>query len=85
MTGVWIRWTGWRLRHIVPGMGVVSFFVHLMPRMRIGRHQLFGGGMVMLPQRGRCGGREKQAEEILHAASPSSGRMVTTRNIPACM
>src|SRR3546814_19619964 len=51
--------------------------------MWIGRGLLLGGAMIMLCQGRRCDRAEEETQERLHAASPSSGRTVTTRNIPA--
>src|SRR3546814_1509443 len=60
-----------------------------MPGMRMVRVRcrglLHGGAMILLRQGGRGDRRDEDAHERLHAASPSSGRTVTTRNIPACM
>src|SRR3546814_4054593 len=55
-----------------------------MVRVRC-RGLLHGGAMILLRQGGRGDRRDEDAHERLHAASPSSGRTVTTRNIPACM
>ncbi|GEM_PF-1654747 len=56
-----------------------------MYRMRLGL-ALLHGAMIVLGQR-RCRDKsgEQEAAGVLHAASPSSGRTVTTRNMPACM
>src|SRR3546814_8228231 len=57
-----------------------------MPGMRMVRVRcrglLHGGAMILLRQGGRGDRRDEDAHERLHAASPSSGRTVTTRNIP---
>ncbi len=93
MPGVRVR-CGWRRRrrHRLAGVGVGR---RRMTRMRTGRGGLRrrGGAVLVMgvrvlgeggggDQRQRRGGRDQQ---MLHWAFPSSGRTVTTRNIPACM
>ena len=67
---------------------------HAMPRVRIccGLWRLGRLAMVMrvgilgsLADLGEGGGEDGGGGEGDHAASPSSGRTVTTLNIPACM
>lgn len=84
-----------RGRHCVARMRVGGG--HHMSRVRIGRrtvHRMtwmrvrFGLGRVMrlvLGKRRRRRAGQDECQETLHAASPSSGRTVMTRIIPACM
>jgi hypothetical protein len=58
-----------------------------MAGVRVLRRRLGGLGMAFVLRqrgRGRSGGEEEQGQ-ALHAASPSIGRILTMRIMPACM